>query len=101
MYLDLGKIYWWNGMKRDIEDFVSKCPNFQQVNVKNQKSSGMTQEIDITICKCEVFNINFITGLSRIRIKHDSIQVIVDRMTKTSRFLVVKNTDLAKDYAKI
>ena len=27
MYLDLREIYWWNGMKRDIEDFVAKCPN--------------------------------------------------------------------------
>ena len=26
MYRDLRKVYWWNDMKRDIEDFVSKCP---------------------------------------------------------------------------
>ena len=26
MYHDLREVYWWNGMKRDIEDFVSKCP---------------------------------------------------------------------------
>ena len=24
MYRDLWEVYWWNGMKRDIEDFVSK-----------------------------------------------------------------------------
>ena len=29
MYCDLREVYWWNGMKRDIADFVSKCPNFQ------------------------------------------------------------------------
>ena len=29
MYRDLREIYWWNGMKRDIADFVSKCPNCQ------------------------------------------------------------------------
>ena len=27
MYRDLWKVYWWNDMKRDIVDFVSKCPN--------------------------------------------------------------------------
>ena len=27
MYCDLREVYWWNGMKRDITDFVSKCPN--------------------------------------------------------------------------
>ena len=37
MYRDLGEVYWWNGMKRDIADFVSKCPNCQQVkeNIRN------------------------------------------------------------------
>ncbi|WMV18993.1 hypothetical protein MTR67_012378 [Solanum verrucosum] len=31
MYHDLREVYWWNGMKRDIEGFVAKCPNCQQV----------------------------------------------------------------------
>ena len=44
---------------------------------------------------------DFITGLPRTRRQHDSICVIVDRMTKSSRFLVVKTTDLAKDYVKL
>ena len=34
MYRNLRKVYWWNGMKRDIADFVSKCPNCQQVKVE-------------------------------------------------------------------
>ena len=29
MYRNLREIYWWNGMKRDIADFVSKCPASQ------------------------------------------------------------------------
>ena len=35
MYRYLREFYWWNGMKRDIEDFVSKCPNCQQVKVEH------------------------------------------------------------------
>ena len=26
MYRDLREVYWWNDMKRDIEDFLSKSP---------------------------------------------------------------------------
>ncbi|WMV58725.1 hypothetical protein MTR67_052110 [Solanum verrucosum] len=26
-YRDLREIYWWNGMKKDIAEFVAKCPN--------------------------------------------------------------------------
>ena len=37
MYHELQEVYWWNGMKRDIEDFVSKCPNCQQVKIEHQK----------------------------------------------------------------
>ena len=33
MYRDLREIYWWNGMKRDITEFVIKCHNCQQVKV--------------------------------------------------------------------
>ena len=29
MYRDLRGVYWWNGMKMDIEDFPSKFPNCQ------------------------------------------------------------------------
>ena len=44
---------------------------------------------------------NFITGLPHTRRQHDSIWVIVDRMTKSSRFLAVKTTYSAEDYAKL
>ncbi|WMV32964.1 hypothetical protein MTR67_026349 [Solanum verrucosum] len=29
MYRDLRDVFWWNSMKRDIVDFVAKCPNCQ------------------------------------------------------------------------
>ena len=90
MYRDLREVYWWNGMKRDTADFVSKCPNCKQVKVEHQKLGDMTQEINIPTWKWDVINMYFITELSRTRRQHDSIWVIVDRMTKSSRFLVVK-----------
>ena len=101
MYRDLREVYWWNGMKMDIADFVSKCPNCQQVKVEHQKPGGMTQEIDIPTWKWDVINMDFITGIPCTHRQHDSIWLIVDRMTKSSRFLVVKSTYSAKDYDKL
>ena len=101
MYRNLQEVYWWNGMKRDITDFLSKCPNCQQVKVENQKPGGMTQEIDIPTWMWDVINIDFIIGLPLTRKQHESIWVIVYRMTKSSRFLVVKTTYSAEDYAEI
>ena len=88
-------------MKRNIADFVSKCPNCQQVKVEHHKLEGMTQEIHIPTWKWDFINMDFIKGLPRTRRQHDSIWVIVDRMTKSSRFLAVKTTDSAEDYAKL
>ena len=61
----------------------------------------MTQEIDIPTWKCYVINMDFITGLPRTCRQHDSIWVIVDKMTMSSRFLAVKTTDSTEDYAKL
>ncbi|WMV14317.1 hypothetical protein MTR67_007702 [Solanum verrucosum] len=48
-----------------------------------------------------MINKDFITGLPRSRRQHDSIWVIVDRMTKSAHFLSVKTTNSAEDYAKL
>ncbi|KAH0724948.1 hypothetical protein KY284_000813 [Solanum tuberosum] len=61
MYHDLLGVYWWNGMKKDIADFVAKCPNCQQVKVEHQRPQGMNQEIDIPTWKWEVINMDLIT----------------------------------------
>ena len=46
-------------MKRDITDFMSKCPICQHVKVEHQKQRGMTQEIDIPTWKWDVINMDF------------------------------------------
>ena len=48
-----------------------------------------------------MINMDFITRLPRTRRYYDSIWVIVDKMTKSSRFLAVKTIDSAEDYAKL
>nr|XP_016487466.1 PREDICTED: uncharacterized protein LOC107807570 [Nicotiana tabacum] len=35
MYPDLRQLYWWNGMKRNIAEYVTQCPSCQQVRVEN------------------------------------------------------------------
>ncbi|WMV25096.1 hypothetical protein MTR67_018481 [Solanum verrucosum] len=36
MYRDLREVYWWNGIKQDIAEFLAKCPNCQLVKVEHQ-----------------------------------------------------------------
>ena len=44
---------------------------------------------------------DFIVGLPNTSQKHDSIWVIVDRLTKTAHFIPVNTTYSAKKYAEI
>ena len=47
MYHDLKDTYWWNGMKRDIVEFVSKCLTCQQVKLEHHRPSGLLQQLPI------------------------------------------------------
>ena len=47
MYHDLKDTYWWNGMKRDITEFVSKCLTCQQVKLEHQRPQGLLQQLPI------------------------------------------------------
>ncbi|KAH0636581.1 hypothetical protein KY289_036496 [Solanum tuberosum] len=101
MYRDLGEVYWWNSMKKGVAEFVAKCPNCQQVKVEHQRPGGLAQNIELSEWKWEMNNIDFIIGLPRSHRHHDSIWMIVDRMTKSAHFLPVKTTHSAENYAKL
>ncbi|XP_049410636.1 uncharacterized protein LOC125873831 [Solanum stenotomum] len=101
MYHDLKEVYWWNDMKRNIVENMAKCSNCQQVKVEQQRPGGLAQTIDIPIWKWEDINIDFITGLRFFFKRHDSIWVIIDRLTKSAHFLPVKSSSKAEEYAKL
>ena len=44
---------------------------------------------------------DFVIGLPKTRRQHDSIWVIVDRLTKSVHFIPVKSTYRVEDYAKL
>ena len=44
---------------------------------------------------------DFVIGLPKTRRQHDSIRVIVDKMTKSAHFIPMKCTYEAEDYAKL
>ena len=41
MYHNLKGTYWWNGMKRDITEFVSKYLTCQHMKLEYQRPSGL------------------------------------------------------------
>ena len=90
MYQDLKQYYWWRGMKKDIVEYVSKCLNCQQVKAKHQVSSSLLNPIPIPQWKWDNITMNFVSDFPLTKRKHDSIWVIVDRLTKSAHFLPVR-----------
>ncbi|GJX22395.1 reverse transcriptase domain-containing protein [Tanacetum coccineum] len=90
MYYDLQGLYWWPGMKKDIATYVSKCLTCSKVKAEHQKPLGLLQQPEIPEWKWENITMDFISKLLRTSSGHDSIWVIVDRLTKLAHFLAIR-----------
>ena len=47
MYYDLKKLYWWNNMKKEIAEYVSKCHTCQMINIEHRKPAGELKPLSI------------------------------------------------------
>jgi hypothetical protein len=97
MYHDLKATYWWYGMKWDVIEYVALCDTCQWVKAKHQQPTGLLQPLQVLGWKWEEIAreeiaIDFIVGLPRTQSGHDSIWVIVDRLTKVAHFIPFKIT---------
>jgi hypothetical protein len=101
MYHDLRSLYWWTRMKREIAKYVSKCDTCQRIKASHLKVAGTLQPLPIPSWKWEDLSMDFIVGLPNTSWHHDSIWVIMDRLTKTSHLLPVHTTHKAEKYAAI
>jgi len=101
MYNDLKAVYWWPGMKRSVAVYVSKCLTCARVKAEYQKPSGYLQQPDIPLWKWDDITMDFVTKLPRTSRGHDSIWVIVDRLTKTAHFLPVREDYKTEKLARI
>jgi hypothetical protein len=101
IYQDLRQHFWWTRMKREIAKYVSECDTCQRVKASHLKASSTLQPLPIPSWKWEDISMDFIVGLPNTSQKHDSIWVIIDRLTKSAHFLPVQTTYTAKKYAEV
>ncbi|GKC02766.1 putative reverse transcriptase domain-containing protein [Tanacetum coccineum] len=93
MYQDLKKLYWWPNMKAEIATYVSKCLTCAKVKAEYQKPSGLLVQPVIPVWKWENITMDFVTKLPKTSTGQDTIWVIIDRLTKSSHFPPIKETD--------
>jgi hypothetical protein len=101
MYRDVRKIFWWKRLKQDIASFVAECDVCCRVKAEHLKPARTLQPLPIPASKWEDITMDFIMGLPNMSSGYDSIWVIVDQLTKSAHFLLVKVTYPVSKYAKL
>ncbi|GJT49306.1 putative reverse transcriptase domain-containing protein [Tanacetum coccineum] len=90
MYYDLRDRYWWPGIKKDIVVYVSKCLTCLKVKAEHQRLFGLLQQPEIPEWKWENLAMDIVMKLPRTSHGHDSIWVVIDRLTKSTHFLPMR-----------
>nr|GEU97377.1 putative reverse transcriptase domain-containing protein [Tanacetum cinerariifolium] len=93
MYQDMKLLYWWPNMKADIATYVSKYLTYLRVKAKHQKPAGLLVQPKIPQWKWDNITIDFVTKLPKTQSGNDTIWVVVDRLTKSAHFLLMKETN--------
>jgi hypothetical protein len=101
MYRDLRENFWCSNMNGEIAEYVSGCDTCQWIKASHLKTAGQMQPLSIPTWKWDDISMDFIVGLPLTPWKHDSIWVIVDRLTKIVHFIPVHTTYSAERYAEI
>ncbi|GKB67761.1 putative reverse transcriptase domain-containing protein [Tanacetum coccineum] len=93
MYQDLKKLYWWPNIKAIIAEYVGKCLTCSRVKAECHKPSGLLVQPKIPMWKWERITMDFVIKLPKTSNGHDTIWVIVDRLTKSTHFIPTRETD--------
>ena len=101
MYHDLCCQYYWSGIKRHVGDFVQLCPTCQSVKAEHQKPAGLLQPLKVAEWKWEHVTMDFVTHFPWTPRRHNAVWVIVDRLTKSTHFIVVWMTFTLEEFYRL
>ena len=87
-------------MRKDIERYVKNCDTCQRIKPTNHAPFGLLKPLQAPERPWSSISMDFITGLPESD-GHDSIWVVVDRLTKMAYFTPCKETMKAPEFAKL
>ena len=88
-------------MKKHVRDYVRRCLTCQQIKAEHQRPTGLLQPFEIAEWKWEHVTTDNVTHLPRTLQGHDTVWVIVDRLTKSAHFLVVQMTFTLEEFDRL
>ncbi|GKE75377.1 putative reverse transcriptase domain-containing protein [Tanacetum coccineum] len=88
-------------MKADIATYVRKCLTCARVKAEHQRPLGLLVQPNIPQWKWDNITMDFVTKLPNSSQGHDTIWVIVDRLTKSAIFTPMRETDSMEKSARM
>ena len=82
--------FFWEGLKTDVQKFVSECVVFQQNKGETIKTPSLLQPLIIPSQHWKEVSMDFIIGLPKYEGK-DVIMVVMDWLTKYAHFLYLSH----------
>ena len=89
----------WN--EKRCRRVCSSMRHLSKSQGRDQRPTGLFQTLKVPEWKWEEISMDFIVGLPHTQSGHDSIWVIVDRLTKVVHFMPVKETYRGTKLAKL
>lgn len=83
----LERTYWWPSMAQDVEAHCHKCSSCAVNKASNQKPGGLLQPLEVPGRRWECVTMDWITDLPPTKTGHDSIMVVVDKLSKYVVFI--------------
>ena len=89
--------YHWSRITDTITNRIRGCDVCRRVKHKNAKPYGLLQELPTPLEWAEQVNIDFITKLPMSKFGYDAVAIVIDPLTKRTRWIPVTESDLTAD----
>jgi hypothetical protein len=77
----------WPEMYSELKAYVRSCDSCQRNKTSNQKPIGQLKPLEILTERFEQVSMDFITTLPVTKENHDTVMVIVEKLTKLVMFI--------------
>ena len=88
-------------MRRDVHKYVATCDSCQRNKSTNQRPAGLLQPLSTPDRNWESVSMDLITDLQVTPRGHDSVLVVVDRLSKMTHFAPCKKTVSSMELAEL
>ena len=92
--------FWWPGMERDVQDYVSACPTCARNKASHSPLSGLLHPLPVPSRPWSDISLDFITGLPESE-GNTVILTVVDRFSKMAHFIPLPKLPSAKETAEV